>query len=190
MNGYQIWSEQPELWALNFAVSLAFTILLYGAFPIVFARVRKGEITKGRYRGYCIAAAVTGYVFLMVLYAATEEEGVPNMVPAVLWTGVFYKIGLSSLEKRGKLAASVPENPVKTWEPVSHGQGAAAARRDIQSPKPPAAVRQGERPGDAPTAVRLDAGGAPVRFCRHCGGALVPNSRFCSICGTKVVREW
>ena len=29
-----------------------------------------------------------------------------------------------------------------------------------------------------------------VRFCRNCGCELVPDSKFCSICGTKVVKEW
>lgn len=31
---------------------------------------------------------------------------------------------------------------------------------------------------------------APVRFCRNCGCELVPGGKFCSACGTEVVKEW
>lgn len=30
----------------------------------------------------------------------------------------------------------------------------------------------------------------PVKFCRNCGCELVPGSKFCSTCGTKVIKEW
>lgn len=30
----------------------------------------------------------------------------------------------------------------------------------------------------------------PVKFCRNCGCELAPGSKFCSTCGTKVVKEW
>lgn len=30
----------------------------------------------------------------------------------------------------------------------------------------------------------------PAKFCRNCGYELVPGSKFCSLCGTKVVKEW
>ena len=50
----------------------------------------------------------------MIVYIAVGAEGVPNMFPAVLWTGISYKIGLSSLDKRGKILAFMPPKPVQS----------------------------------------------------------------------------
>ena len=114
MSDYQLWSEQPALWWLNAAISLALTLFFYGAFPIAFSKARKSGIAKKRYRGYCICAAIVAYIILVIVYIAVGAEGVPNMFPAVLWTGISYKIGLSSLDKRGKILAFMPPKPVQS----------------------------------------------------------------------------
>lgn len=192
MNDYQMWSEQPELWVIDFVISLALTLLLYGTFPIVFAKTRKGGITKKRYRGYCICASVAVYVLLMILYVVTGEEGVPGMFPAVFWTGVFYRAGLSTLGKRGKILAFMPQKtpqPVKGQEPASApNETASAVQYDVR--KPLAVTREAERPLEETTDARRGTGEGTVRFCRNCGCELVPGSQFCAMCGTKIVREW
>lgn len=194
MSDYQMLSEQPALWWLNVIVGLVITLLFYGTFPVVFSKVREKGITKKRYRGYCICAAIVVYIFFVLWYIAMEEEGIPEMAPAVLWTGVFYKVGLSSLEKRGKILSSMPQKaaqPVKEPESVSAPKSAgSAARYDKSEQRPVTVSRKPGKPFGETADARCGTGGGTVCFCRNCGCKLVPDSKFCSICGTKVVREW
>lgn len=194
VSDYQVWSEQPAVWVLSAVISLVFTLLLYGTFPIVFSKTRKDGITKKRYRGYCICAVVVIYICLMMVYAALEVEGAPGMIPAVLWTGVFYKAGLSSLEKRGKILASVPQKapqPEKKQEPVPAHQGTASAvQGDMREQGSLTVDREAGKFFNETTDAGRGTGGGTARFCRNCGCELIPDSKFCSVCGTEIVREW
>ena len=198
MSDYQLWSEQPALWWLNAAISLALTLFFYGAFPIAFSKARKSGITKKRYRGYCICAAIVAYIILVIVYIAVGAEGVPNMFPAVFWTGIFYKIGLSSLDKRGKILAFMPPKPVQSVKEQKPAPQKTSAIPKVQYDKQEQKLEQktfvinretGEVLAETTGAIQRE-NKSMVRFCRNCGCELVPDSKFCSICGTKVVKEW
>lgn len=194
MSDFQMWSEQPALWWLSAMMGIVLAMLFYGTFPIVFSKTRTSGITKGRYRWYCIGAAVGVYAVLTILYSAMGIEEIPDMIPAVFWTGVFYKAGLSSLKKRGNLLPSAPRETaqlIKEPESASVPQSALTAEQgDTREPQPSAASRKPEKVLDKTAEASRTTGGGPVRFCRNCGCQLVPGSKFCGICGTKVVREW
>lgn len=194
MSDVQMLSEQPALWWLNIIVGLVITLFFYGTFPVVFSKVRERGITKKRYRGYCICAAIAVYIFFVLWYIAMEEEGLPKTAPAVLWTGVFYKIGLSSLEKRGKILSSMPQKPAqpaKKREPVSAVKSTVPpVRNDLREQKSYVASRESGKAFHETADARRSAGGGTVCFCRNCGCKLAPDSKFCGICGTKVIREW
>lgn len=60
--------------------------------------------------------------------------------------------------------AFLDETPVPEWEPGEEAPGISEESRQT--------------------------GESAVRFCRSCGCELVPGSKFCSACGTKVIKEW
>jgi len=195
VSDYQLWAEHSGLWWLNAALSLVWTLFLYGTFPIVFAKTRKTGITKKHYRRCCAGAAVTVYILLIIIHIVAGEEQIPNMAAALLWTTVFEQVGLSSLQKRGKIVSTMERKTTKSskkHERVSQGSVAIAKERYVAQEVEEKTFVINKDTGEVlseETNVRRTTVNA-IRFCRHCGNELVPDSKFCSICGTKVIREW
>ena len=94
--GYDLYQQGPDVYIPVLLVSLAITILAYGAFPFIFAKIRKSPITKKKYKQFCygINAAVM-FVFLAI------GGGVSNGAPYLLWTWVFSRYGIKELGQRG-----------------------------------------------------------------------------------------
>ena len=83
-------------------ISLVVTLFVYGAFPVIFAKVRKTPITKKKYKRLCYGINFIGLVFFVAL------NGASNGAPYLLWTWIFSNYGVKTLETKGLLASVVP----------------------------------------------------------------------------------
>ena len=168
---FETFQQGPAVYIPILLVSLLITLVAYGAFPLIFARVRKTGITKKKYNLICY-----GVNFLiMILFIALN--GSSSGAPYVLWTWVFSAAGLKTLESNGVLERPQDKNGQKSY--------------------PDQTVQINETPGHSEATETVEVPEAPllsekkpqIRFCRKCGFELIEGSQFCSKCGAKVTEE-
>ena len=84
MTYFELLQESFGLFILTIIISLIVTLIVYSAFPLIFSRTRKSNITKEKYYTlcYCINFAV------MLLFIAINGE-LSSGGPYLLWTWVF-----------------------------------------------------------------------------------------------------
>ena len=98
MTWLELLQQDPAAFVLNLIVSLVITLVAYGAFPLIFARMREETITKKKYNLFCF-----GINFLvMVVFIAINGEAT-SAGPYMLWTLVFSTLGIKTLKNRGVL---------------------------------------------------------------------------------------
>ena len=104
MSYFELYQENPALLFLVLIISLVVTLLVYGAFPVIFAKTRKTPITKKKYKWLCYGINFIGLVFFVAL------NGVSNGAPYILWTWIFSNYGIKTLETKGLLNVISTEN--------------------------------------------------------------------------------
>ena len=97
MSYFEIYQKNPGLLFLIIIISLVITLLVYGAFPIIFAKTRKKPISIKKYKRLCYGINAICLVFFIII------NGASNGAPYLLWTWVFYKLGIKFLTERGVL---------------------------------------------------------------------------------------
>ena len=108
MSYFELFQESPGLFFVVLVLSLVVTLLVYGAFPIIFARARKKPITKKKYKTLCYGVNIIGIVFFVAINGSAVSGG-----PYLLWTWIFSNHGLKKLEEKGLLADIIqPETDV------------------------------------------------------------------------------
>jgi len=101
---YELLQKGPAVYVPALLFSLAITLLVYGVFPVIFARTRKKEITQKKYTLICY-----GVNFLaMVVFFSTANGMTVNIAPCLLWTSVFTASGVKILKQRGVLEGFRP----------------------------------------------------------------------------------
>ena len=98
MSYFELFHESPALFFLVIVISLVVTLLVYGAFPVIFSKTRKTPITKKKYKGLCYGINAIGLVFFVAL------NGASNGAPYLLWTWIFSNYGIKTLTARGLLS--------------------------------------------------------------------------------------
>ena len=98
MSYFELFQESPGLFFLVLGISLVVTLLVYGAFPIIFSKVRKTPITKKKYKTLCYCINIVGIVFFVAFNGSAVSGG-----PYLLWTWIFSNRGLKTLEAKGLL---------------------------------------------------------------------------------------
>lgn len=98
MTYFELFQESPALFFLVIVISLVVTLLVYGAFPVIFSKTRKTPITKKKYKGLCYGINAIGFVFFVAL------NGASNGAPYLLWTWIFSNYGIKTLTARGLLS--------------------------------------------------------------------------------------
>lgn len=95
---YEIFLQGPEVYIPIILVSLVITILAYGAFPIIFAKIRRKNITKKQYNIRCYG------INLLVMFVFCVINGEASSGGAyLLWTWIFTSVGLKTLQNKGVL---------------------------------------------------------------------------------------
>lgn len=98
MSYFELFQESPALFFIVIVISLVVTLLVYGAFPVIFSKTRKTPITKKKYKGLCYGINAIGLVFFVAL------NGASNGAPYLLWTWIFSNYGIKTLTARGLLS--------------------------------------------------------------------------------------
>ena len=98
MSYIELLQESPALFFLVLFLSLIITVFVYGAFPVIFATIRKTPITKKKYKRLCYGINFIGVVFFVAFNGAAVSGG-----PYILWTWIFSSYGIKTFEARGLL---------------------------------------------------------------------------------------
>ena len=166
---YELFNQGPAAYIPIILVSLLITLVAYGAFPLVFARMRKKTITKKKYNLFCYCVNF----LVMVLFVAVNGNS-SSGAPYLLWTWVFSMSGIKTLKIRGVLE----ETHNKNYKNDVSTEVAEVANTTISKDSMIAAAEH-------PVSEEMPR----IRFCRKCGFELIDGSEFCSRCGTAITKE-
>ena len=166
---YELFNQGPAAYIPIILVSLLITLVAYGAFPLVFARMRKKTITKKKYNLFCYCVNF----LVMVLFVAVNGNS-SSGAPYLLWTWVFSMSGIKTLKIRGVLE----ETQNKNYKNDVSTEVAEVANTTISKDSMIAAAEH-------PVSEEMPR----IRFCRKCGFELIDGSEFCSRCGTAITQE-
>lgn len=114
---YEVFLQGPEVYIPIILLSLAITLIAYGAFPLIFAKIRKAPITKKKYRWICYGINLAAMFVFIIL------NGEANGSPYLLWTWIFSNRGVKILSSRGVLADGphiydTPDSVVETGSSI------------------------------------------------------------------------
>lgn len=165
---YELFNQGPAAYIPIILVSLLITLVAYGAFPLVFARMRKKTITKKKYNLFCYCVNF----LVMVLFVAVNGNS-SSGAPYLLWTWVFSMSGIKTLKIRGVLE----ETQNKNYKNDVSTEVAEVANTTISKDSMIAAAEH-------PVSEEMPR----IRFCRKCGFELIDGSEFCSRCGTAITK--
>ncbi len=167
---YELFQQGPEAYIPILLVSLVLTLFAYGAFPLIFAMVRKNVISQKKYNILCYC--INFLVMLLFFSILNGEPG--NIGPYFLWTWLFSSLGLKNLKKRGVLEGfqTIDYTETSAYEEAEVKKSDIALESEANTETHPL-------PEEKPQ----------IRFCRKCGFELIVGSEFCSKCGTTVVKE-
>lgn len=166
---YELFNQGSAAYIPIILVSLLITLVAYGAFPLVFARMRKKTITKKKYNLFCYCVNF----LVMVLFVAVNGNS-SSGAPYLLWTWVFSMSGIKTLKIRGVLE----ETQNKNYKNDVSTEVAEVANTTISKDSMIAAAEH-------PVSEEMPR----IRFCRKCGFELIDGSEFCSRCGTAITKE-
>lgn len=209
MSNFELFQESPGLFFIILLISLVLTLFVYGAFPVIFAKTRKKPITKKKYRILCYGINFAGIVFFVALNGAAAGG------PYILWTWVFSKYGIKTLESKGLLIDVVSVKnaaPTQKYNEVSPSSDnipvESTVKIQLSDPSPSPSnphsnwhiyaddvlLKTENTPNaDVSPTGTINVSTAPppprVQFCRKCGNKLEVNHRFCGECGTKVYKN-
>lgn len=154
-------------------LNLVLTMVLYGAFPMVFAVTRKKAIRDRKYKILCY---VVNLLIKLVLYRGSAL----NLAPYVLWTFVFSRFGITILGNRG-VPAVVPENREVADEEIELTTNELEEGSISQAP-----VDMPQRKELTSVKTLAEVVKNDDILCPYCGFELFEGSAFCSHCGKAV----
>lgn len=91
---YELFKEDPVAFFAVVLVNLIFTLIIYGLFPLVFAKFRKKIITEKKYKRICYL--VNGFCCIGGFVYTYGTEAL-NFAPYILWTSIFVRLGIKIL---------------------------------------------------------------------------------------------
>ena len=102
---YELFQEDPIVFFCGALVNLIFTLIIYGLFPLLFAKCRQKPITEKKYKWICYL--VNG--FFCICQISNFNEEALNLVPFLLWTTVFVKQGKKILFSKNIIDGYIPK---------------------------------------------------------------------------------
>lgn len=170
--------------------ALLLTLLIYGAFPMSFAYLRKTPITKKRFFLYSFSVNFFLMVILIAIavYTDQDQKAIPNGFPYFLWTTVFSNTGIGVMTKKNLIIYPEGKTPVHNvvyYNPT--GKGADSPNdAPVQNVEIPVYwVGQNGEPNTTNTATQSRQ--IKRAFCENCGTRLPEGSvKFCPKCGQMI----
>lgn len=105
---YEVFEAGPAVYVPYILISLVITLIAYGAFPLIYARARRGVITRKKYRRRCFA-----FNLLVMIGFCVINGGFTSWAPYLLWTTVFSSTGINTLINRGAARRAVAVRQAK-----------------------------------------------------------------------------
>ena len=172
MGSYDLLQENPGAFLGVLLISLVLTVVVYGAFPVLFAKTRSAPITKKKYFWLCYGINFVGFVVFTIL------DGVGTAAPYFLWTYVFSKYGKKTLEANGLLLDGLSKDKER---PKSESAPTSCIQQNNITAQSKSVAKQNRT-------EHIVAQKSPEAFCRKCGNKLLDDAAFCHKCGSK--RIW
>lgn len=180
-----------------FLLSLIFTLIAYGIFPLIFAKkIRKKVITEKQYKILCYCVNFFVLILLAAINGRLDKLGI-HSGPYFLWTWVFSAYGIKTLKQKGLLADSQPSIDTKTTvsQPTKESNAKAPTLQAIKeahakllpasSNKEPCSESP-KKPDTIPEVSPVLEKSPVIYFCWKCGFKLIKDSNFCSQCGHRI----
>lgn len=95
---YELFEQGPGVYVPVLLISLVLTMVTYGAFPLLFAKLRKAPITTKGYKTICFVVN-----FFLLLITVAFNGGAANAAPYFLWTSIFVGSGSKIMGRKGVL---------------------------------------------------------------------------------------
>ena len=119
---YEIFQQGASVYVPVILISLIVTMVVYCAFPLIFAKARKSEITKKKYKLLCY-----GINILLCLTFAFINGGAASFLPYLIWTSVFSNVGIKIMKRNGIIAdvqstdsaSPAPSTSIETKAPIN-----------------------------------------------------------------------
>lgn len=119
---YEMFQQGASVYVPVILISLIITIAVYCAFPLIFAKARKAEITKKKYKLLCY-----GINILLCLTFAFINGGATSFLPYLIWTCVFSNVGIKIMKRKGIIAdvqstdpaSPTPSKSIETKAPIN-----------------------------------------------------------------------
>lgn len=157
----ELFEQGPGVYIPVLVLSLLVTLIAYGAYPLLYARLKKKPISRTKYKLKCWFFNVLPMLAFFLLSDRTPAG------PYLLWTSIFCHSGLNTLESRNLLID--PDAPVLSAETDMEYTG--EYQQSAVSVSPPAKPKK-----------------AKSRFCKLCGSPIDPATKKCTGCGKQYFR--
>ena len=95
---YAVSPQRLAVQASSLIASIIVTLILYGAFPLAFALLRKKTIAKSKYRLLCFLVNLVGLLLFVMVNGRPSSAA-----PYFLWTYVFSSCGIKLLTQKNAL---------------------------------------------------------------------------------------
>lgn len=94
---------------LGIIFNLISTAALYAAFPLIFACTRKKQIKR---KGYVWSCFGVNFAIMFALKVVLTYSGSDfgSLYPYVIWTEVFYRLGIKNMENKGLMHDDKPQS--------------------------------------------------------------------------------
>ena len=111
---YELFKEDPAVFFIVVLINLIFTLIIYGLFPLLFAKCRKKPITEKKYKRVCYW--VNGFLCICAFIYSYDGEA-SNFAPYLLWTSIFVKQGKKILFSKNILDGYMPKESQSNLKP-------------------------------------------------------------------------
>ena len=101
MSYYELFQMGPAVYIPTLLFSLILTIVAFGAFPFIFAKVSKSPTTTKKYKRLCYGINAAVMVLFMIINGGASSAGA-----YILWTSIFAHFGVKILSRRGIITDS------------------------------------------------------------------------------------
>lgn len=182
MRYYELFQLGPAVYIPILLLSLAITVVAYGAFPVIFAKLRKTYITKKKYRGLCYGINAAVMLLFIIINGEASSGG-----PYLLWTWVFSSWGIKILDAKGIFTEGI--FPTNTTHDITDKES-QVVDIDKMSVEEAAKYLVAEQSGEKhiPKEHTYAPQKTKVKYCSQCGSPINSCTKKCTGCGKQYFR--
>ena len=177
----ELLSQDPSASILYLAVSIIVTVLIYAAFPMIYAWLRKRPIKSSAYRWTCY-----GFNLLLKIILFLEAES-KSFWPYMLWTSVFIACGTQTLKKKSVLVDTCSEDSISQSE-TSPNDSSPVECATVEPTTSEENASCGKPQNEVYPIKKVKVKMEKRRYCKFCGGSIDSSTKKCTQCGKQYFR--